>query len=147
MVIPRLVDEAVAGRDLTVYGDGQQTRCFCHVEDVVRALLGLLEDERAEGDVFNIGSTEEVSIADLGRKIIAAAGSRSEVKLIPYDEAYEQGFEDMRRRVPDISKIRDLIGWEPKRTLDEIITEVVAETRARGGSEPDDLSKIGWRTA
>lgn len=129
MVLPRLAAQAVRDEPLTVYGDGQQTRCFCHVEDVTAALLGLLEDERAEGDVFNVGSTEEVSILELAERVVRAAGSTSSIRLVPYEEAYEKGFEDMLRRVPDISKIKGLIGWQPTRSLDEIIGEVVDEAR------------------
>jgi len=130
MVLPRFAQQAVRGEALTVYGDGTQTRCFCHVEDVVRAMLGLLEEPRAEGDVFNIGTTEEVSILELARRVIEAAESASEVRLVPYEEAYEEGFEDMLRRVPDISKIRAITGWEPRYKLNEIIAQVVAEARA-----------------
>ncbi len=133
MVLPRLVDQALRGAPLTIYGDGLQTRCFCHVHDVVAALLSVLEEPEAEGDVFNIGSTEEVSILEVARRIIDASGSNSEVSLVPYDEAYGEGFEDMRRRVPDTSKLRSLTGWEPRHRLDEIIAEVVAEQRVRAG--------------
>ncbi len=133
MVLPRLVDQALSGAPLTIYGDGQQTRCFCHVHDVVAALLSVLEEPSAEGDVFNIGSTEEVSILEVARRIMDATGSDSEVSLVPYDEAYGEGFEDMRRRVPDTSKLRRLTGWEPRHRLDEIIAEVVADQRSRAG--------------
>ena len=129
MVIPRFVDQALAGEPLTVYGDGGQSRCFCDVSDVVRAMVGLLEETAAIGDVFNVGSTEEVTIADLAHRVIEITGSSSDVKLIPYEEAWEQGFEDMRRRVPDIGKINDLLGWAPERSLDEIIENVVAKAR------------------
>jgi UDP-glucose 4-epimerase len=131
MVLPRFVAQALAGDPLTVHGDGKQRRCFCHVTDVVAALLGLLEDRRAEGEVFNVGSTEEVEIYELAERVVKAAGSSSEIRLVPYDEAYPGGFEDMRRRIPDISRIRSLIGWEPKRSLDEIIAELIAEARRR----------------
>lgn len=127
MVLPSFVQQAVAGEALTVYGDGKQSRCFCHVHDVVAALLGLLADPSAEGDVFNVGSTEEVTILELAQRVIDVAGSSSSIKLIPYDQAYEEGFEDMRRRVPDISKINRLIGWQPKHDLDGIIKELVSE--------------------
>lgn len=127
MVLPNFVQQAVAGESLTVYGDGHQTRCFCHVQDVVAALLGLLEEPAAEGDVFNVGSTEEVTILDLAQRVIDVAGSSSRIKTIPYDQAYEEGFEDMRRRVPDISKIGQTIGWSPKRDLDGIIKELVGD--------------------
>jgi UDP-glucose 4-epimerase len=127
MVIPRLVRQALAGERLTVYGDGSQTRCFCHVSDVVDALLRLLDHPDAEGDVFNVGSTEEVSILELAERIRARTSGSSEVQLVPYDEAYETGFEDMARRVPDISKITALTGWAPTRSLDEILDETIAE--------------------
>jgi UDP-glucose 4-epimerase len=131
MVLPRFVAQALAGEPLTAYGDGRQRRCFCHVGDVVDALLGLLEEGAAEGEVFNVGSTEEVEIWELAERVVKAAGSSSEIRLVPYDEAYPGGFEDMRRRIPDISRIRNLIGWEPKRSLDEIIAELIAEARQR----------------
>ena len=126
MVLPRLVGQALAGEPLTVYGDGRQTRCFCHVADTIRALLGLMSDERAFGGVFNVGATAEVSILDLAEQIIKQTGSSSQVTLIPYEEAYGEGFEDMYRRVPDIAKVNSLIGWSPKRTLEDIIEDVAA---------------------
>ncbi len=129
MVVPRLVAQALAGEQLTVYGDGRQTRCFCHVADVVGALSGLLSDERAAGEVFNVGSTEEVSIIALAERVIALTGSSSEIGLIPYDEAYGAGFEDMDRRVPDIAKVGALIGWSPTRSLEDIIADVAADRR------------------
>jgi len=142
MVVPRLVRQAVAGEALTVHGDGTQTRCFCHVADVVRALMGVLDDQRAEGDVFNVGSTEEVSIRQLADRIIERTGRASAITLIPYEEAYEAGFEDMRRRVPDTSKLRQLTGWEPTFCLDEILDETIAE--ARTGLEAADVG-VGHR--
>jgi nucleoside-diphosphate-sugar epimerase len=129
MVVPRLVGQALAGEPLTVYGDGRQTRCFCHVADVVRALHALLDKQSAWGNVFNVGSTEEVSILDLARRIVALTGSDSDVSLTPYDEAYGPGFEDMYRRVPDITKVRELIGWSPSRSLEDIITDVAEGLR------------------
>lgn len=137
MVIPRMVTQAVADRPLTVYGDGTQTRCFCHVRDVVDAVIGLVDDPRAEGDVFNLGSSEEVTILALAQRIKAAVGSSSPIELIPYDQAYEAGFEDMLRRVPDTSKIQALTGWAPTRTLDEILHETIADVAAA------DDAKIG----
>jgi UDP-glucose 4-epimerase len=131
MVLPRFVEQALNDKALTVHGDGQQTRCFCHVADVIRALLLLLDDPKAEGDVFNVGSTEEVTILEVAERVISATGSGSTVELVPYDQAYESGFEDMRRRLPDISKIKSLTGWEPHRTLDDIIGEVIAEMRSK----------------
>ncbi len=133
MVIPRLVRQALAGEPLTVYGDGTQTRCFCHVLDVVQALVGLLDEPAAEGDVLNIGSSEEISIAELARVIIARTGSASDLVLVPYDEAYETGFEDMVRRVPDTGKIHALTGWEPVRSLVEILDDVAREVISEAG--------------
>jgi UDP-glucose 4-epimerase len=130
MVIPRLVRQALAGKSLTVYGDGTQTRCFCHVADVVRALVALVDDPRAIGEVFNVGSREEISMLELATRIVNRAGSASPLSLIPYDQAYESGFEDMQRRVPDTSKIRELIEWVPSRNLDVILDEMIAEARA-----------------
>lgn len=129
MVVPRLVGQALAGEPLTVYGDGRQTRCFCHVADIVRALFDLMAEESAYGNVFNVGTTAEISILDLARRIIEVTGSESDISLIPYDEAYGEGFEDMYRRVPDTSKVQALIGWRPTRTLEDIVEDVVAHQR------------------
>ena len=130
MVIPRLVRQAVAGEPLTVHGTGTQTRCFCHVSDVVVALVALLDHPGAIGEVFNIGSEDEVSIRDLADRIVEAAGSTSSVKLISYEDAYDVGFEDMQRRVPDTTKVRELTGWEPRYTLDDILDATIAEALA-----------------
>lgn len=132
MVVPRFVRQALAGEPVTVYGDGQQTRSFCHVGDVVRAIIGLVDEPDATGDVFNVGSTEEVTIEALARRTVALARSSSEIVFVPYDEAYEVGFEDMRRRVPDITKVRSLIGWEPRVDLDGILDSVIAYEREHG---------------
>jgi len=129
MVLPRFAEQALHSRQLTVHGDGGQSRCFCHVADVVRAVLGLLDEPSAEGDVFNIGSTEEVTMMELAQRVIESSGSSAGVELVPYEIAYEEGFEDMRRRVPDISKIGSVVGWKPERDLDQIIDEVLAEMR------------------
>jgi UDP-glucose 4-epimerase len=126
MVVPRLVGQALAGEPLTVYGDGLQTRCFCHVSDVVQALLSLASEELAYGNVFNVGASTEISILDLAHLIIDVTGSRSDISLIPYDEAYGEGFEDMYRRVPDTTKVRELIDWHPTRTLEDVVQDVVA---------------------
>lgn len=131
MVVPRFVRQALLNQPITVYGDGQQSRCFTSVKDVVRAVIGLAEAPQAVGQVFNIGSQEEVTIEELARRTIALTGSRSEIVFIPYDQAYEQGFEDMRRRVPDISRIKSVIGWEPQISLDGILREVIADMRQR----------------
>jgi UDP-glucose 4-epimerase len=125
MVVPRLVRQALAGHPLTVYGTGEQQRCFCHVHDVVRALADVMADDRGYGRVFNIGSEEEVSILQLAQRILDITGSESEITMIPYDEAYEEGFEDMPRRIPDIQRIGELIDWRPQHDLDEIIADVV----------------------
>ena len=129
MVVPRFVTQALAGEPLTVYGDGRQQRCFCHVADAVQALVSVMEDERAYGRVFNMGSQEETTILDLAKRVIAATDSDSEIAFVPYDQAYGEGFEDMERRIPDISRIGDLIGWRPRRNLDEIIRDVISSTR------------------
>jgi len=130
MVLPRFVGQALAGEPLTVYGDGSQTRCFCHVQDVVEALCKLLEEPRAVGEVFNVGSTEEVSIKELAERVIEMTGSHSGIRHVPYEEAFEEGFEDMTRRVPDISKMREAVGWTPGRRLDDIIQEMKASLRS-----------------
>jgi len=126
MVIPRFVKQAIAGRELTVYGDGLQTRCFMHVDDAVRAILALSETTQAVGKVFNIGSTEEISILELAQKILALThGQEHAINMVPYEEAYEEGFDDMRRRVPDISKIKQFTNWEPKRTLNQTLQDII----------------------
>jgi len=129
MVIPRLVRQAVAGDPLTVYGDGRQARCFCHVDDVVDGLLRLLDHPGANGEVFNVGSQEEISILGLAERIIERSASTSKVELISYKEAFPSGFEDMVRRVPDTRKVNALTGWAPTRTLDDILRETIAEAR------------------
>jgi UDP-glucose 4-epimerase len=129
MVIPRFVSQAVKGEPITVYGNGQQTRCFCFVGDVVQALLNLMEHPDASGRAYNVGGQEEVSMEDLARRVIAAANSASKIRYVPYDEAYEEGFEDMQRRVPDTTRARELVGFAPTVGLDEIIRMVVAEQR------------------
>ncbi len=134
MVIPRFVQQALAGEPLTVYGDGQQSRCFTYVGDVVQAIVALSDDPAAVGQVFNIGSTEEVTIQALAQRTIALAESASEVVYVPYREAYEAGFEDMRRRVPDIGKIGRLIGWAPTVGLDGILTRVIEHMRSDDAS-------------
>ncbi len=126
MVIPTFVRQALAGRPITVYGDGSQTRCFCHVSDVVGALVRLMDHPDAIGHVFNIGSDEEISIIKLAERVKALTGSRSEVVRVPYGEAYEEGFEDMPRRVPDVSKVGRLVGFRPTRTLDQVLADVIA---------------------
>ena len=130
MVVPRFVRQALADQPLTVYGDGSQQRCFCHVTDVVNALVGLISREAAYGEVFNVGAQEEVSILELAHRIIGSAESRSEVSFIPYDEAYGPGFEDMYRRIPDTGKVEALLDWRPTLALDGILDDVIAAHRA-----------------
>ena len=129
MVIPNFVRQALAGQPITVFGDGTQSRSFTYVGDVVRAMVALINEPRAIGQVFNIGNGEEISIGDLAAKIKAMTGSRSEIVTIPYDQAYEAGFEDMPRRVPDISRIRALVGYEPTGQLDETLRRVIEHFR------------------
>lgn len=135
MVIPRLVRQAVRHEPITVYGDGTQSRCFCHVDDVTDAVVQLLQSPRAIGEVFNIGSMHEVTIRELAARIVEMAGSRSEVTYIPYEKAFSYGFEDMQRRVPDTTKVRSFLGWEPKRSLDDILQETISEARAEVAAE------------
>ena len=130
MVIPNFVRQALAGEPLTVFGDGSQTRSFADVTDVVRAFVGLLGEPRAVGDILNIGNPEEISILELAKRVKAITGSSSDIVKVPYDEAYEAGFEDMPRRVPDVTKIRDLIGWSPELRLSDILARVVAHMRS-----------------
>lgn len=125
MVVPTFVRQALSNQPITVYGTGEQQRCFCHVRDVVRALADLILRDDLYGQVFNIGSTEEVSIRELAKRVRAATGSESEIVDIPYSEAYGEGFEDMRRRVPNVDKITAAIGWAPTACLDEIIADVI----------------------
>ncbi len=125
MVIPNFIKQALHNRPIRVFGDGSQSRCFCHVSDVVRGLRSVLGPQGTRGELFNIGSHNEVSILELAEKIRDYVGSKSEIVRIPYEEAYGKGFEDMRRRVPDLSKINSAIGFEPEMTLDDIIRDCV----------------------
>ena len=129
MVVPSFVQQALANKPIKVHGDGEQTRCFCHVRDVVGALIALAEHPSAVGEVFNVGSDNEITIRALAEQVKAILGSKSEIVLVPYDDAYEEGFEDMRRRAPDISKVQALIGFKPKVDLATIIRDVAAYQR------------------
>ena len=131
MVVPRFVEQALRGQPITVYGDGTQRRCFCHVQDVVSALIGLADSSEAEGQVFNVGGSEEVSIAELATRVVGQLGSPSPIVKVSYDEAYEEGFEDMPRRVPNTAKIHGLLGWRPQRNLQEIIADVADDLSSR----------------
>ena len=137
MVIPTFVKQALAGRPITVYGDGKQTRCFGYVGDVVGALIKLMDSADSVGQVFNIGSSEEISILRLAEKVKELTQSTSEIVFVPYDDAYEEGFEDMPRRVPDTTKISQLVGFKPKMTLDGILETVIRFHRGRPASFDD----------
>jgi UDP-glucose 4-epimerase len=125
----RFVRQALAGDPITIYGDGEQSRCFADVADIIGAVVKLADQPSAIGQVFNIGSTEEVTIRQLAERVIDATGSSSKIVYVPYEEAYAPGFEDMRRRVPDLSKIHGLIGYEPQYTLDDILRRVILYER------------------
>jgi UDP-glucose 4-epimerase len=131
MVVPNFVSQALRGLPITVHGDGSQTRCFCHVKDVVPALVELLTRQETYGKVFNVGSDTEISIRELADLIIKKTGSKSEIRYIPYEEAYPPGFEDMQRRVPDLKRVGSAIGFRPSRGLDEILNDVIQEQRSR----------------
>jgi UDP-glucose 4-epimerase len=129
MVVPRFVEQALKGEPLTVYGDGTQTRTFTGVKDVVRVFTGMLENDQSFGEVFNIGGTEEISMLNLAKRIIALTESKSEIAMIPYEEAYAADFEDMMRRVPSVEKVYDLIGYKPDDNLENILRETMAFMR------------------
>jgi len=126
MVIPRFVSAALKGEPLEVYGSGDQIRCFCHVDDAVKALLLVMDSDKAVGQVFNVGNNSQISIMELAKKVIEITESKSSIEKIAYEKAYPEGFEDMQRRVPDISKIKQVLGWEPKINLDQIIKDIAA---------------------
>src|SRR4030043_1160234 len=126
MVLPRFVRQALAGGPIPIFGDGEQSRCFSDVADIIDATVKLASHPGAIGQVFNIGSTEEVTIRELAERVIAATGSQSKIVYVPYEDAYAPGFEDMRRRVPDLGKIQGLIGYEPRYTLDDTLKRVIA---------------------
>ena len=132
MVIPRFVGRALKGEPLQVYGDGGQSRCFCHVADVVRALLLIVDRPETFGNIYNIGSRHSITIGELARRVIERTGSTSSIELIPYEEAYSKGFEDMRRRMPNTAAIHALTGWKPELTLDRIIDDVRDNLLTRG---------------
>jgi len=132
MVIPTFVKQALAGKPITVFGDGTQSRCFTHVHDVVRALAGLIDKEQAFGEVYNLGNDQEITIRELASDVRELTGSSSEIVFIPYDQAYEAGFEDMHRRVPSLEKIHKLLGWRPKIGLPQVLRDVIAY-HANGG--------------
>ena len=126
MVLPRFVGAALKNEPLSVYGSGDQIRCFCHVLDAVRGLLLVIDSDKAVGQVFNVGNNQQISIMELAKKVIEITGSKSSIEKIAYEKAYPEGFEDMQRRVPDISKIRQVLGWFPEINLDQIIKDIAA---------------------
>jgi len=129
MVLPRFVEASLKNEDLLVHGDGSQTRCFCHVHDVVRALAALMGEPACSGEVYNVGGTDEIRIRDLAERTIRRCNSRSKVRLVAYQEIFGDGFEDMKRRVPCIDKIRGAVGWQPQIDLDRIIDETAGVMR------------------
>ena len=130
MVVPRLVRQALGGDDMTVYGDGSQQRCFLHVGDAVEAILALAGRADASGRAFNLGNPEPITILTLARRIVKRAGSRSRITMVDYEDAYEEGFEELGRRTPDINAVRALVGWQPRRSLDEALDDVISFQRA-----------------
>jgi nucleoside-diphosphate-sugar epimerase len=136
MVLPRFVRQALARADLTVYGNGTQSRCFAHVLDVIHGIVLLLEDERAHGRAFNIGATTETPIVELARKVIERTESGSKIRLVPYEEAYDEGFEELGNRKPDTTALRELTDWAPARTVDDAIDDVIAYERWRQSVRP-----------
>ena len=129
MVVPRFIQAALKNEDIVIYDDGSQSRVLCHVEDAVRAVLTLTDTDSTMGDYFNVGGTGEVKITQLAEKVIERTQSKSQIKFIPYSDAYPEGFEDMQRRVPDITKINKAIGWEPTHNLESIIDSVAASLK------------------
>ncbi len=127
MVIPRFVSQALKAEPITVYGDGTQSRCFGHVQDIIGGIVGLMKHPDSAGQVFNIGNDQETSILELAQRVLDLTGSKSGIKIIPFSEAYPAGFEDMQRRIPDLSKIRRTIGYEPTRNLDQILNDVIVQ--------------------
>ena len=124
MVVPRFVTAAMKNEPLTVYGTGSQSRCFCHVYDAVVGLLAVIDSNATLGEVFNIGNDEEITIEDLAHEVIELTGSKSIIEKVLYEKAYAPGFEDMQRRIPDISKIKRVVGWAPKLSLDSVISDI-----------------------
>ena len=136
MVLPSFVRQALAGLPITVYGDGNQSRCFCHVSDTVEALTRLIHHPPAVGEIFNVGSEDEITITELATLVKSMAQSSSPIRYIPYDQAYEEGFEDMHRRVPDITKVNTFVNFKPTRTTEEIIESVIAYYRHEDNPQP-----------
>ena len=125
MVIPKFVKSALLNHPITIFGDGKQSRCFADVSDIVNGFIKLMNEPKAEGEIFNIGNDKEITIEELAHKIKKMTKSRSKIEYIKYEDAYEEGFEDMRRRIPDLSKINKLIGYKPKYSLDKILERII----------------------
>jgi UDP-glucose 4-epimerase len=141
MVIPRFVERALSGRPLEIHGDGTQTRCFCHVADTVRALTALMDERSTSGEIFNVGSSSQIKILDLAKRVLAMTRSQSELEFIPYDKVYGQGIEDMYHRMPSTEKIRKAIGWEPTLDLDVILADVIKHTRT-APVQPAEVDRV-----
>jgi len=142
MVIPTFVERALEGRPLQVHGDGTQTRCFVHVADAVRAMMKLLETPEAEGEVFNVGRSDEISIRRLAERIGALVSTDVDITHVPYEEVYGEGFEDMQRRVPDLSKLKATIGYEPRFSLDKILQDVIADVKGAASTVPVSAERV-----
>ena len=140
MVLPRLVRQALRGDDLTVYGTGTQSRCFAHVLDVVHGMTLVVDDERTVGEAFNIGAQDETAIIELAGKVIKRTGSSSRIKLVPYEEAYDDGFEELGRRKPNTAKLEQMAGWRPTRTVEEAIDDVIAYEQATRNLEAPPIA-------
>jgi UDP-glucose 4-epimerase len=134
MVIPNFVRQALTGEDITVFGDGQQSRCFTYVGDVVNEIVKLMNNKKAEGEIFNVGGSEEINMENLAKKVLQKTGSRSKLVYIPYDKAYPLGFEDMQRRVPDLSKLKALTGYIPTKGIDEILDIIIEHKKKKLGN-------------
>jgi nucleoside-diphosphate-sugar epimerase len=141
MVVPRFVERALSGRPLEIHGDGTQTRCFCHVADTVRALTALMDERSISGEIFNVGSSSQIKILDLAKRVLAMTRSQSELEFIPYDQVYGQGIEDMYHRMPSTEKIRKAIGWEPTLDLDVILADVIKHTRT-APVQPAEVDRV-----
>jgi UDP-glucose 4-epimerase len=139
MVIPRFVERALANTPIEIFGDGEQTRCFCHVDDTVRALVALMDSPNTSGEIYNVGSPNRIRIIDLADRIRQALGSSSELVFVPFDQVYGQGIEDMLHRIPSIAKVGAAVGWKPERSLDDILADVIEDKRSAGAAELSGL--------
>jgi UDP-glucose 4-epimerase len=139
MVIPRFVERALANAPIEIFGDGEQTRCFCHVDDTVGALVALMDSPKTSGEIYNVGSPNRIRIIDLADRIRQAVGSSSELEFVPFDQVYGQGIEDMLHRIPSIAKVGAAVGWKPERSLDDILADVIEDKRTAGAAELSGL--------